>query len=105
MLHLFSGKPIPDNRENITIRLDGHIQSVQGKERYEDEMFIIKYFKKGSAHITFKRLELIDRINDIIASTFLLCSQPDPECDSLSISKGTAGIIEGTFLIKPNKLH
>ncbi|WP_349336443.1 DUF4942 domain-containing protein [Escherichia coli] len=58
------------NRENITIRLDGHIQSVQGKERYEDEMFIIKYFKKGSAHITFKRLELIDRINDIIARYF-----------------------------------
>lgn len=71
MLHLFSGKPIPDNRENITIRLDGHIQSVQGKERYENEMFIIKYFKKGSAHITFKRLELIDRINDIIARQFL----------------------------------
>ena len=70
MLHLFSGKPIPDNRENITICLDGHIQSVQGKERYEDEMFIIKYFKKGSAHITFKRLELIDRINDIIARYF-----------------------------------
>ncbi|EEQ8229378.1 DUF4942 domain-containing protein, partial [Escherichia coli] len=35
-----------------------------------DEMFIIKYFKKGSAHITFKRLELIDRINDIIARHF-----------------------------------
>ncbi|MBB8032197.1 DUF4942 domain-containing protein, partial [Escherichia coli] len=46
------------------------IQSVQGKGRYEDEMFIIKYFKKGSAHITFKRLELIDRINDIIARHF-----------------------------------
>ncbi|SQD01431.1 ybl125 [Escherichia coli] len=65
-----AAKPIPDNRENITIRLDDHIQSVQGKERYEDEMFIIKYFKKGSAHITFKRLELIDRINDIIARYF-----------------------------------
>ncbi|EFC4004735.1 TPA: DUF4942 domain-containing protein, partial [Escherichia coli] len=50
---------------------DDHIQSVQGKGRYEDEMFIIKYFKKGgSAHITFKRLELIDRINDIIARHF-----------------------------------
>ncbi|EPC6006921.1 DUF4942 domain-containing protein, partial [Escherichia coli] len=34
------------------------------------KMFIIKYFKKGSAHITFKRLELIDRINDIIARYF-----------------------------------
>ncbi|WP_334413365.1 DUF4942 domain-containing protein, partial [Escherichia coli] len=44
MLHLFSGKPIPDNRENITIHLDDHIQSVQGKEDYEDEMFSIRYF-------------------------------------------------------------
>ncbi|EKY6822145.1 DUF4942 domain-containing protein [Escherichia coli] len=59
------------NKANITINLDDHIQSVQGKGRYEDEMFIIKYFKKGgSAHITFKRLELIDRINDIIARHF-----------------------------------
>ncbi len=49
MLHLLSGKPIPDNRGNITINLDDHIQSVQGKGRYEDEMFIIKYFKKGCA--------------------------------------------------------
>ncbi|HBH4750398.1 TPA: DUF4942 domain-containing protein, partial [Escherichia coli] len=54
MLHLFSGKPIPDNRGNITLRLDDHIQSVQGKESYEDEMFSIRYFKKGSAHITFR---------------------------------------------------
>ncbi|MGP4344710.1 DUF4942 domain-containing protein [Escherichia coli] len=48
MLHLFSGKPIPDNRENITIHLYDHIQSVQGKECYEDEMFSIRYFKKVS---------------------------------------------------------
>ncbi len=69
MLHLFSGKPIPDNRENITIHLDDHIRSLQGKECYEDEMFIIKYFKKGSAHITFRKPELVDRLNDIIART------------------------------------
>lgn len=67
MLHLFSGKPIPDNRENITIHLDEHIRSVQGKECYEDEMFSIRYFKKGSAHITFRKPELVDRLNDIIA--------------------------------------
>ncbi len=70
MLHLFSGKPIPDNRENITIRLDEHIQSVQGKESYEDEMFSIRYFKKGSAHITFRKPELVDRLNDIIAKRY-----------------------------------
>ncbi len=70
MLHLFSGNPIPDNRENIIIRLDEHIQSVQGKTCYEDEMFSIRYFKKGSAHITFRKPELIDRLNDIIAKYY-----------------------------------
>lgn len=70
MLHLFSGKPIPDNRENITIHLDEHIQSVQGKEDYEDEMFSIRYFKKGSAYITFRKSELVDRLNDIIAEHY-----------------------------------
>ncbi|EEX2877538.1 DUF4942 domain-containing protein, partial [Escherichia coli] len=27
----------------------------------------IKYFQKGTAHITFKRQELVDKLNDIIA--------------------------------------
>ena len=60
----------PTNPENITIRLDDHIQSVQGKEDYEDEMFSIRYFKKGSAHITFRKPELVDRLNDIIAKHY-----------------------------------
>ncbi|EPF5565320.1 DUF4942 domain-containing protein, partial [Escherichia coli] len=50
--------------------LDEHIQSVQGKEDYEDEMFSIRYFKKGSAHITFRKPELVDRLNDIIAKYY-----------------------------------
>ncbi|EPR3680193.1 DUF4942 domain-containing protein, partial [Escherichia coli] len=49
---------------------DEHIQSVQGKTCYEDEMFSIRYFKKGSAHITFRKPELIDRLNDIIAKYY-----------------------------------
>ncbi len=69
-IRMFSSKPIPDCRENITIHLDDHIQSVQGKECYEDEMFRIKYFKKGSAHITFRKPELVDRLNDIIAKHY-----------------------------------
>ncbi|EOM0999345.1 DUF4942 domain-containing protein, partial [Escherichia coli] len=28
MLHLLSGKPLPNNRGNITINLDDHLQSV-----------------------------------------------------------------------------
>ncbi|OSJ88642.1 DUF4942 domain-containing protein, partial [Salmonella enterica] len=29
--------------------------------------FFFKYFQKGTAHITFKRPELVDKLNDIIA--------------------------------------
>ncbi|EAC1476282.1 TPA: DUF4942 domain-containing protein, partial [Escherichia coli] len=47
-----------------------HIRSVQGKECYEDEMFSIRYFKKGSAHIRFRKPELVDRLNDIIAKHY-----------------------------------
>ncbi|OUK90088.1 hypothetical protein BZL69_25200 [Escherichia coli] len=34
------------------------------------EMFSIRYFKKGSAHITFRKPELVDRLNDIIAKHY-----------------------------------
>ncbi|MFO6425752.1 DUF4942 domain-containing protein [Escherichia coli] len=62
MLHLFSGKPIPTTGGTPPFIWMAHIQSVQGKECYEDEMFSIKYFKKGSAHITFRKPELVDRL-------------------------------------------
>ncbi|MDA6214173.1 DUF4942 domain-containing protein, partial [Escherichia coli] len=29
-----------------------------------------RYFKKGSAHITFRKPELVDRLNDIIAKHY-----------------------------------
>lgn len=67
MLMLLDGKPVPDNRADVTRRLGDHIHENRGSNRYEDGMFKIKYFQKGTAHITFKRPELVDRLNDIIA--------------------------------------
>ncbi|MGK3042157.1 DUF4942 domain-containing protein [Klebsiella michiganensis] len=67
MLMLLDGKPVPDNRADVTRRLGDHIHENRHSTRYEDEMFAIKYFQKGTAHITFKRLELVDKLNDIIA--------------------------------------
>ncbi|MDT7438756.1 DUF4942 domain-containing protein [Citrobacter freundii] len=67
MLMLLDGKPVPDNRADITRRLADHIHANRHSNRYEDEMFSIKYFQKGTAHITFKRPELVDKMNDIIA--------------------------------------
>ncbi|HEP1042993.1 TPA: DUF4942 domain-containing protein [Serratia marcescens] len=70
MLMLLDGQPIPDNREDVTRRLGDHIHAQRNSTRYEDEMFTIKYFQKGTAHITFKRHDLVHKLNDIVAKHY-----------------------------------
>lgn len=70
MLMILDGQPIPDSRADVTRRLGDHINENGHSNRYEDEMFAIKYFQKGTAHITFKRPDLVDKINDIIAKHY-----------------------------------
>ncbi|CAI2065496.1 Uncharacterised protein [Serratia fonticola] len=71
MLFLLEGKAIPDNRRDITARLYDHISAHRLKaEVYEDEYFSIKYFMKGSAHLKFRNLELVDKMNDIVAKHY-----------------------------------
>ncbi|PLC61177.1 restriction endonuclease subunit M [Citrobacter sp. L55] len=77
MLMIFDEKPVPDNRADVTHRLSDHIHENRHSNCYEDEMFAIKYFQKGTAHISFKRPELVDKLNDIIAKHYpgMLSSQ------------------------------
>ncbi len=70
MLFLLDGKSIPDNRGDICIRLMEHIRDNPAREVYEDEFFSIRYFRKGTAHLTFKRPELVEKMNDIIAKHY-----------------------------------
>ncbi|WP_422526077.1 DUF4942 domain-containing protein [Serratia fonticola] len=71
MLHLLDGKPLPDNRGDVTVRLYEHISANrQMTQVYEDEYFSIKYFMKGSARLTFKKPALMDKMNDIIAKHY-----------------------------------
>jgi len=71
MLFLLEGKAIPDNRSDLTARLYEHIRAnPQMAKVYEDEYFSIKYFMKGSAHLTFKKPGLLDKMNDIVAKHF-----------------------------------
>lgn len=70
MLMLLDGKPVPDNRADVTRRLSDHIHENRHSNCYEDQMFAIKYFQKGTAHISFKRSELLDKMNNIVAKHF-----------------------------------
>ena len=70
MLFLLDGKPIPDNRGDVTTRLMEHIRDNPSKDVYEDDFFSIRYFQKGTAHITFKRIDLTEKMNDIVAKHY-----------------------------------
>ncbi|OKB66125.1 restriction endonuclease subunit M [Serratia marcescens] len=70
MLFLLDGKPIPDNRGDVTTRLMEHIRDHPGVQLYEDDFFSIRYFQKGTAHLMFKRLDLVEKMNDIIAKHY-----------------------------------
>ena len=67
MLTILEGQSIPDSRADVIRRLDDHIHENRHSTHYEDKMFSIKYFQKGTAHIIFNRPDLVDKLNDIIA--------------------------------------
>lgn len=69
MLNLLDGKPLPENRHDLSVRLADHI-SKQHSNVYEDEFLSIRYFQKGSGHITFKRSDLVEKMNEIIAKHY-----------------------------------
>lgn len=66
MLNLLDGRPVPENRNDLAVRLDAHI-SKQHASVFEDEYVEIRYFQKGTGHIIFKRPDLVDKMNDIVA--------------------------------------
>ncbi|HDH7183861.1 TPA: DUF4942 domain-containing protein [Escherichia coli] len=67
MLTILEGQSIPDSRADVIRRLDDHIHENRHSTHYEDKMFSIKYFQKGTAHIIFNRPDLVDKLNGIIA--------------------------------------
>ncbi len=69
-LYLLDGKAIPDNRHDVSIRFMDFVRDNPHLQIFEDELFTIRYFQKGSGHITFKRLDLVEKMNDIVAKHF-----------------------------------
>lgn len=70
MLYLLDGKTIPDNRHDVSIRFMDFARDNPYQQVFEDDLFTIRYFQKGSGHITFKRLDLVEKMNDIVAKHY-----------------------------------
>lgn len=67
VFYLLEGRNVPDYRVSEGAKFSEYFE----RERfscavYEAEYFSMRYYMKGTAHITFKRPELVDRINDIV---------------------------------------
>lgn len=67
VFHVLDGRPEPDHRQGMYHVLDR--ASAVGNE-WEGEYMHVRWFKKGTGHVTFKRLDLIDRLNEILAKHY-----------------------------------
>lgn len=71
VFYLLEGRNVPDHRVSEGAKFGEYFEreGFSGAV-YEAEYFLMRYYMKGTAHITFKRPELVDRINDIVARHF-----------------------------------
>lgn len=70
---VLDGKPEPDHRQGVydcIRKYEGPLHSAPQRMEAEHEYFHVRWFYKGSGHVTFKRLDLVDQLNAIIARRF-----------------------------------
>lgn len=68
VFHVLDGKPEPDHRHGWYSRLMG-CAKVNDPDA-ADDYFSIRSFRNGNGHVTFKRLDLVDKMNLIIAKHY-----------------------------------
>ena len=70
-LTILDGRPEPDHRNSAMLEWASHVQGASVSENeWECDLFHFRWFKKGTLHVTFKRLDLVDEMNGIIAKHY-----------------------------------
>lgn len=67
VFHVLDEKPEPDHRQGWYARL-GRRDAVDAI--VEDDYLSVRSFRNGNGHVTFKRLELVDRLNKVVAKHY-----------------------------------
>lgn len=69
---VMDGKPEPDHRRGIYHTFAPLFAATRGAwpKNFEHEYFRLRLFRNGNGHLTFKRLDLVDDLNQIIAKHF-----------------------------------
>lgn len=65
VFHVLDGKPEPDHRDGFYKLIDrAHTAQQVG---WDGEYFRLRWYHKGSCHVTFKRADLVETINAILS--------------------------------------
>jgi hypothetical protein len=71
VLSILDGKPEPDHRNGISTLLAGACNGYKRENgTFENDYLSIRTFKNTNGHITFKRPDLVERMNKIIAKHY-----------------------------------
>lgn len=71
MMSILDGRNVPDHRIAAGAKFyDFTRENMWNGENFEHEYFTVKYFKARTGHIIFKRLDLVDKLNDIISRQY-----------------------------------
>lgn len=68
ILTLLDGKPVPDHRVGVAARFSEHVRTCrQEAQDFDSDYFTLRFFKKGTGHLVFKRPDLTEKLNDVLA--------------------------------------
>lgn len=68
--YLFDKITVPDHRVSFGQILHDHFDANGCDVPFENEYVKVRLYMKGSAHITFKRLDVVDEMNSLIAKRY-----------------------------------
>jgi hypothetical protein len=68
VFHLLDGRPEPDHRQGMWHQISAAVDA--RRDEWDGAYFHVRWFLKGSAHVTFKRLDLVDELNAILAKHY-----------------------------------
>ncbi|TDB45349.1 restriction endonuclease subunit M [Photorhabdus luminescens subsp. mexicana] len=72
VLNILDGVSVKDYRNGVGRLFDEHVRNSKKATEYKGDYFSVRYFKKGTGHILFNRLDLLEKLNDII-----ICHYPN----------------------------
>lgn len=72
VMHVLDGKPAPDYQQGICAAMRDAMHNGRGEPLWtaETEYFRAKWFKNGNVHLWFKRADLVERANKLIAEHY-----------------------------------